>query len=145
MTQKKGGLQPLDFNPKVEEDKFSDSVDNEKKKLAEVDKKLREFQSDSAFEFEAPKQSPDKKSKKIESKQPKKDAIDDYEDDFEDDIIEDLPVEDMYGRDSRDKDPFTESGMSASQSMGMDPSVTSLDIEGYDHVEQAIINSPYKM
>lgn len=144
LTQKKGGLQPLDFNPKEDTKKFSDSVESEKKKLAEVDKKLKEFQSDSAFEFEAPKQSPDRKAKNIESKQPKKEIIDDYDDDFEDDILEDLPVEDIYGTDHKEKDPFGESGVSASQSMGMDPSVTSLDIEGYDHVEQAIINSPYK-
>ena len=95
----------------------------------------------------AHKPSPDKKSHKFGDKTKKKVAdFDDYEDDFEDDIVEDLPVEDYDASETKDKNPeFTESGVSASQSYGMDPSVTSLDIEGYDHVEQAILNSPYKM
>lgn len=148
LTQKKSGLEPLDFNPKAEEeeDKFSESVDKEKKRLEEVDKKIKEFEDDSV-KMEVKKPSPDHKSTKFGNKASKpKDDLDDYDDDFEDDIVEDLPVEDFDANDPKDKNPeFAESGASASQSMGMDPSVTSLDIEGYDHVEQAIINSPYKM
>jgi len=129
LTQKRGGLQPLDFNPK-EEDKFDDNVEAEKAKI-------KDLEADSAIKFEVPKASPDK------PKEPKPAAVDDdYEDDFE--IVEDLPVEDFHEDDGKDKDAFAESGVSASQSMGMDPSVTSLDIEGYDYVEQAVINSPYK-
>lgn len=144
LTKKKGGLEPLDFNP--EEDKFSDSVDKEKQSLEEVDKKLREFEAKDARKVPAHKPSPDKKSHKFGDKSKKKADFDDYEDDFEDDIVEDLPVEDYDASETKDKNPeFTESGVSASQSYGMDPSVTSLDIEGYDHVEQAILNSPYKM
>lgn len=148
LTKKKGGLEPLNFNPKEtkEEDKFSESVDKEKKSLDEVDKKLKEFEN--GMKMEIAKPSPDKKSHKFGGKntKPKTDDFADYEDDFEDDIDEDLPVEDFDMNDHKDKNPeFTESGVSASQSYGMDPSVTSLDIEGYDHVEQAIINSPYKM
>lgn len=146
LTKKKGGLEPLEFNPK-EEDKFSDSVDKEKQSLEEVDKKLKEFEAKDAMKMPAHKPSPDKKSHKFGDKTKKKVAdFDDYEDDFEDDIVEDLPVEDYDASETKDKNPeFTESGVSASQSYGMDPSVTSLDIEGYDHVEQAILNSPYKM
>jgi hypothetical protein len=43
-----------------------------------------------------------------------------------------LPIEEP------DLDP--EPGAGGSQSMGMDPSVTSLDIEGYDYVEQVQLN-----
>lgn len=128
LTQKKGGLQPLDFNPK-EEDKFDDSVEKEKKKLTEVDKKLKEFEAPKTIE--------------IKNQKPKDDEYED--DDFEDDIAEDLPVEDIDAEYGKEKDQFAESGVSQSQSMGMDPSVTSLDIEGYDYVEQAVINSPYKI
>jgi hypothetical protein len=145
ITKKKGALEPLDFNPK-EEDKFSDSVDKEKQSLEEVDKKLKEFEKE-GMKMQINKPSPDKKSHKFGDKGKKKVTdLDDYEDDFEDDIVEDLPVEDFEANEPKDKNPeFTESGVSASQSYGMDPSVTSLDIEGYDHVEQAILNSPYKM
>ena len=145
ITKKKGALEPLDFNPK-EEDKFSDSVDKEKQSLEEVDKKLKEFEKD-GMKMQINKPSPDKKSQKFGDKGKKKVTdFDDYDDDFEDDIVEDLPVEDFDVNEPKDKNPeFTESGVSASQSYGMDPSVTSLDIEGYDHVEQAIISSPYKM
>lgn len=138
LSGKKGGLQPLDFNPK-EEDKHDDSVEGEKKKLDDIDKKLKEFGSDS-MQIEVPKASPEKPKKPAPAK-----VEDDYEDDFEDDIVEDLPVEDFDVDDHKEKDNLAESGVSASQSMGMDPSVTSLDIEGYDYVEQAVVNSPYKI
>lgn len=148
LTQKRGGLEPLDFNPKEDNNEFSDSVDKEKKNLDEVDKKLKEFENDS-MKMEVDKASPDTKAHKFGSKPAKNKptgGLDDYEDDFEDDIIEDLPVEDFDPVDNKDKNPeFGESGISASQSMGMDPSVNSLDIEEYDHVEQAVINSPFKM
>ena len=94
------------------------------------------------------KPSPDQKSQKFRCKagKEKEGGLDDYDDDFEDDIVEDLPVEDYDANEPKDNNPeFGESGVSGSQSYGMDPSVTSLDIEGYDHVEQAVINSPYKM
>lgn len=149
LTQKKGGLEPLNFNPKEEAspDKFSESVDKEKKNLDEVDKKLKEFEKDS-MKMEIQKNSPDKKAQKFDTKgnKPKTTGFDDYDDDFEDDIAEDLPVEDFDMHDHKDKNPeFGESGVSASHSMGIDPSVNSLDIEDYDYVEQAVINSPYKM
>lgn len=142
LTQKKGGLEPLNFNPKEDE-----SITKEKKNLAEVDKKLKEFEMKDSMKVEMSKSSPDKKAQKFGGKQtkPKAAGFDDYDDDFEDDIAEDLPVEDFDANDHRDNHEFGESGVSASQSMGIDPSVNSLDIEEYDHVEQAIINSPYKM
>lgn len=149
LTQKKGGLVPLDFNPKEDnEDQFSTSVDKEKKSLEEVDMKLNEFKN-SNMNLEINKASPD--AKKMEKfggkagKQRNSAGLDDYDDDFEDDIAEDLPVEDYDAGFDKDKNPeFGESGVSGSQSMGMDPSVNSLDIEEYDHVERAVINSPYK-
>ena len=55
-------------------------------------------------------------------------ASDDYEDGFDDDIQEDLPVE--------EPELNLDEPEGQSQSMGMDPSVTSLDIEGYDYVEE---------
>ena len=142
LTQKKGGLEPLDFNPKED---LSDSVDKEKKNLSEVDKKLKEFENDT-MKVEMDRASPDTKAQKFGSKgRDAKPVADDYEDDFEDDIAEDLPVEDFEASEKKDKNPeFGESGMSGSQSMGMDPSVNSLDVEEYDYVEKAVINSPYK-
>lgn len=141
LTQKKG-LEPLDFNPKED---LSDSVDREKKNLSEVDKKLKQFESDS-MKMEMDRASPDTKAQKFGTKnRVNKPAADDYDDDFEDDIVEDLPVEDFEASEKKDKNPeFGESGMSGSQSMGMDPSVQSLDVEEYDYVEKAIINSPFK-
>jgi hypothetical protein len=111
--------------------------------MDDIDKKLKEFDSDNMMKFEVPKASPDKYA---EDTKPSKAMLeDDYDDDFEDDIAEDLPVEDFDLYDHKEKDNFAASGASASASMGMDPSVTSLDIEGYDYVEQAVVNSPFKM
>ncbi len=145
---KKSSLEPLDFNPKEspKEEKFGESVDREKKNLDEVDKKLKEFESD-GLKMEMAGDSPDRNALNFGAKDPKPKAtggIDDYEDDFED-IEEDLPVEDFDPAESHDKNPeFVESGMSGSQSMGMDPSVQSLDVEDYDHIERAVVNSPFK-
>jgi hypothetical protein len=55
--------------------------------------------------------------------------VDDFD---EEEIDEDLPVnfdesDDKFGEEPKE---------SASQSIGMDPSVTSLDIEGYDFIEK---------
>jgi hypothetical protein len=147
LTQKKSGLEPLEFNPKEEiEDQFSNSIDKEKKSLEEVDKKLKEFEN-SNMNLEVNRVSPESKvMEKYGGKVNKprtSGGLDEYDDDFEDDIAEDLPVEDFDT--GVDKNPeFGESGVSGSQSMGMDPSVNSLDIEEYDHVERAVINSPYK-
>ena len=149
LSQKKTNLVPLDFNPKEspKEERFGESVDQEKKNLDEVDKKLKEFEND-GLKMEMDRSSPDKDAMNFEEKDPKpkiSDGLEDYNDDFEDDIEEDLPVEDFDPQESKDKNlEFGESGVSASQSMGMDPSVQSLDIEEYDHIEQAIINSPFK-
>ena len=59
----------------------------------------------------------------------------DYDDDFEDDIEESLPAEDV---DDLDPNKFEESGnaFTGSQSMGMDPSVNTLAMDEYDHVEE---------
>ena len=65
-------------------------------------------------------------------------SADNYEDDFDEDIEEDIP--DDGGSD----DPCTKSGniagsqgygITVSQSLGVDPSVDSLALEDYDHVE----------
>mmetsp|Transcript_9161 Transcript_9161/g.10371 ORF Transcript_9161/g.10371 Transcript_9161/m.10371 type:complete len:293 (+) Transcript_9161:199-1077(+) len=148
---KKNNLQPLEFNPKEspQQDKFGDSVEQEKKNLDEVDKKLKEFESD-GLRMEMDRTSPDKNAESLSNSKPNNmGGFDDYEDDFDEDIDdnidEDLPVEDFDPTESRDKNPeFGESGISASQSMGIDPSVNSLDIDEYDHIEQAVISSPFK-
>eukprot|EP00344_Euplotes_crassus_P011504 CAMPEP_0197003670 /NCGR_PEP_ID=MMETSP1380-20130617/11218_1 /TAXON_ID=5936 /ORGANISM="Euplotes crassus, Strain CT5" /LENGTH=269 /DNA_ID=CAMNT_0042422241 /DNA_START=243 /DNA_END=1053 /DNA_ORIENTATION=+ len=149
LGQKKSSLEPLDFNPKEspKADHFGESIDREKKSLNEVDKKLKEFEND-GLKMEMDRDSPDRDALRFGSEEAKPKpagGLDDYEDDFEDDIEEDLPVEDFDPAESPDKNPeFHESGMSGSQSMGMDPSVQSLDVEDYDHIEKAMINSPYK-
>jgi hypothetical protein len=140
LGKKKGGLEPLNFNPKEDPmGDLTDSVDKEKKNLDEVDKKLKQFEND-GMKMEVSKPSPDKQSHKFSSNARKPGAVDMVED-YEDEDFED----DFEATDPKDKNPeFVESGISASQSMGMDPSVNSLDIDEYDHVEQAVINSPFK-
>jgi hypothetical protein len=61
---------------------------------------------------------------------------DNYEDDFDEDIDEELPERDDL-EDSGDKiGKIGEShGVTVSQSLGIDPSVDSLALEEYDHVE----------
>jgi hypothetical protein len=69
------------------------------------------------------------------------DIIETYGDDFEEEIEEDLP-EDNHLLDSNEnvnaqKGGVTESmgGITVSQSLGVDPSVDSLALEDYDHIE----------
>ena len=61
-----------------------------------------------------------------------------YGDDFEDEIEEDLP-EDNHLLDSNDNanQGIAQSlgGITVSQSLGVDPSVDSLALEDYDHIE----------
>lgn len=68
--------------------------------------------------------------------------IDTYGDDFEEEIDEELPVDDLLGsndniRGGGGQNPITESlgGVTVSQSLGVDPSVDSLALEDYDHIE----------
>jgi FGFR1 oncogene partner len=82
---------------------------------------------------EKPKPSPKAKNKKNDDN--------DYMDDFEDDDIEEmLPVEDIEDHDRDENKLFSESGnaFTGSQSMGMDPSVNTLAMDEYDHVEEVI-------
>ena len=68
------------------------------------------------------------------------DIIDTYGDDFEEETEEDLP-EDNHLLDSNEnvggQRAATESagGVTVSQSLGVDPSVDSLALEDYDHIE----------
>ena len=69
----------------------------------------------------------------------KNDLIDTYEDEFEEEIDEDIP-EDQYNDDfggGSGQHGVTESagGITVSQSLGVDPSVDSLALEDYDHIE----------
>ena len=71
----------------------------------------------------------------------KAEIIDTYGDDFEEDIEEELP-EDNHLLDSNDNyhqqnQGITESagGITVSQSLGVDPSVDSLALDDYDHIE----------
>ena len=108
VPMKKKGLEPLTSpDSKPPAHLAPLNAEKEKKQIAEVDKEL----------------------KKIEEK---KETSLDYADDFDEEIPEDLPEEDQF-EESADKEGH---GASNSQSMGMDPSVTSLDIEGYDHIEE---------
>ena len=74
-------------------------------------------------------------------KQKTKDEIeDDYVDDFEDDdIMEDLPKEEESNDQFFKPDPHERSkgpmGVSASQSLGVDPSIDSMKLDEYDYVE----------
>jgi len=65
---------------------------------------------------------------------------DNYDDDFDDDIEEDLPG-DQQDLDDADLNARSANvagsgqGITVSQSLGVDPSVDSLALEDYDHVE----------
>lgn len=72
-------------------------------------------------------------------KENKKD-LNDYDDDFEDDDIQEmLPVDNMDD-DGDEHRMFSESGnaFTGSQSMGMDPSVNTLAMDEYDHIEEVM-------
>lgn len=90
--------------------------------------------------LEEPKKQPNAGSKYTHKQQ---DNDDDYADDFgdDDDEIEELLPEndDKHAEDDHDK-LFSESGnaFGGSQSMGMDPSVNTLAMDEYDHVEEVI-------
>ena len=62
-----------------------------------------------------------------------------YGDDFEEEIDEDLPVDDLLGSDGDGHRlgnvGQSLGGITVSQSLGVDPSVDSLALEDYDHVE----------
>ena len=57
-----------------------------------------------------------------------------YDDDFEYDIEEELPAEDEQPASARHVETSGQ-GITVSQSLGVDPSVDSLALEDYDHVE----------
>lgn len=67
------------------------------------------------------------------------DIIDTYGDDFEEEIDEDIPEDNHLLESGGDVNPhknITESGgITVSQSLGVDPSVDSLALEDYDHIE----------
>ena len=76
------------------------------------------------------------------SKETGSDAIGEpYDDDFEDDIPEDLPADQNDLLDDADLNARSANvagsgqGITVSQSLGVDPSVDSLALEDYDHVE----------
>lgn len=76
----------------------------------------------------------------ISKEEPSNDIGDNYDDDFDDDIEEDLPEqndivvdEDLNARSANVAG--SGHGITVSQSLGVDPSVDSLALEDYDHVE----------
>lgn len=76
---------------------------------------------------------------KPESRKREEDVIDTYGDDFEEEIDEEI-AEDNNGFEAHDvggNKGVTESagGITVSQSLGVDPSVDSLALEDYDHIE----------
>ena len=74
------------------------------------------------------------------SKEKSSNDLDNYDDDFDDDIEEDLPPEqnefDEADLNARSGNVAGSGhGITVSQSLGVDPSVDSLALEDYDHVE----------
>ena len=90
----------------------------------------------SGYRAEIPSfQAPDKQKSKKED-----DIIDTYGDDFEEEIEEDIPDDNNLAESNDNVNPhknITESlgGITVSQSLGVDPSVDSLALEDYDHIE----------
>ena len=75
-----------------------------------------------------------------EKKKTTDEDIDAYNDDFDEDIEEDLPEDNHLLESNENVQPnknITESvgGVTVSQSLGVDPSVDSLALDDYDHVE----------
>ena len=77
----------------------------------------------------------------ISKEEPSNDIGDNYDDDFDDEIEEDLPEQndvvddtDLNAR-SANNVAGSGQGITVSQSLGVDPSVDSLALEDYDHVE----------
>ena len=76
-------------------------------------------------------------------KDSKKKVVEDadaYNDDFDDDIEEDLPEDnnllESHGDAGQNRGPGESmGGVTMSQSLGVDPSVDSLALEDYDHIE----------
>ena len=118
--------------------------------LAELDREeksgfnLRESHDDD-FDMGLPGKSGDKKGANalnggISKEKSSGDMGDNYDDDFDDDIEEDLPVEEN-NFDEADLNARSGNvagsghGITVSQSLGVDPSVDSLALEDYDHVE----------
>lgn len=120
--------------------------------LAEIDREdgfnLRDSH-DNDFDMGLPSDSKEKEGTKsnnnlnggVSKEKPSDDIGDNYDDDFDDDIEEDLPAEqndyddaDLNAR-SANNVAGSGQGITVSQSLGVDPSVDSLALEDYDHVE----------
>lgn len=63
------------------------------------------------------------------------DLMDNYGDDFDEDIEEDLPEVDHLLESNDNPQKESMGGITVSQSLGVDPSVDSLALEDYDHIE----------
>lgn len=99
-----------------------------------LEEQKREEKSGYRAEIPSYNQPAKQKSKKED------DIIDTYGDDFEEEIEEDIPEVDGLAESNENVGAhknITESvgGITVSQSLGVDPSVDSLALEDYDHIE----------
>lgn len=82
---------------------------------------------------------PYKLSKEQQQKKKHEEIIDTYGDDFDEEIVEELPEDnnllDSNENVGRVNPAHSLGGITVSQSLGVDPSVDSLALEDYDHVE----------
>ena len=123
------------------------SVDSTEKNLERATNLLQEIDKEQQFGMKlggnnnpAQLQSlgEDFEKKKELSKQVSDDNFgDNYDDDFDDDIEEDLPEDqnDLLANDNDANERSANVAVTVSQSLGVDPSVDSLALEDYDHVE----------
>lgn len=124
---------------------FKSGVDSTEKNLAKADDLLREMDREEkrGFNLAGRKKSlgDDLNSRvnfnnnKVADKDSDENIDDKYEDDFSDDIEEDLPEDNQPDPVDEAADSRNNVAITVSQSLGVDPSVDSLALEDYDHVE----------
>ena len=93
---------------------------------------LEDLQQEEKSGYKAEILEPPKDKKPVEE-------IDAYNDDFDEDIEEELPEDnhllESHGDQQQNRNPGESIGVTMSQSLGVDPSVDSLALEDYDHIE----------
>ncbi len=109
--------------------------------LEEVSREEKQGYNTDMYKQQQQQQQQQQPKQNTQQKKEQEDIIDTYGDDFEEEIDEELP-EDNNLLDSNDYvgrmgNPAGQSigGITVSQSLGVDPSVDSLALEDYDHVE----------
>ena len=124
-------------SPVHDQDKPSKEENKAEKHLQIANQMLEEVSREEKTGYKAQF---DSQTRYKESK--KEELVETYNDDFDEEIDEDLPVDDLLeSNDNQNRAGGSQGagqsmgGITVSQSLGVDPSVDSLALEDYDHVE----------